>query len=110
MFLAAAKSYASPLTKGQVRQEDLRSLEAALNANAEYFEGAEGTGSYLTARGFNERGDRSGSIVGPKAVTVPAGAILFRLFHLERQTFGQWWSTAHELAAIFRHFGRAGPA
>jgi len=79
-----------------------------LTANDGYFKGAAASGSYLAARGFNARGNRSGGIVGPKEVQVPSGAILFRLYHIPGEEFGQWWSTANELAAVFDHFAREG--
>jgi hypothetical protein len=81
-----------------------------VGANARFFEGEAAAGTYLTARGFDRSGNKAGGIIAPKRVEVEPGAILFRLFHVERQTFGQWWSTAAELERVFDYFGREGAA
>ena len=79
-------------------------------ANAKYFDGEGATGTYLSARGFDEKGNRSGGIKGPKKVTLPAGTILFRFYHQPRSKHGQWWATPHELARVIDYFAREGPA
>ena len=77
-----------------------------MTANADYFID---TGTYLKARGFDPNtGDKTGGIIGPKQIQIDSGAVLFRLFHLSGREFGEWWSTAYELARIFSYFGRKG--
>lgn len=78
-----------------------------MTVNKSFFEGP---AAYLRARGFDDRGNRSGGILAPKVVEVPPGAILFRFFHRTDRKFGEWWSTAHELASVLDHFAREGPA
>jgi hypothetical protein len=66
--------------------------------------------TYLEARGFDREGKRSGGIVAPAEITIPAGAILVRFYHDPSKKIGGWWNTTHELAAIITYFARSGPA
>lgn len=79
-------------------------------ANDNFFAGSDATGSYLSARGFNAAGDKSGGIVAPTIVELPAGAIIVRLYHAVGREFGEWWSTVSELQKVFGYFGRTGVA
>jgi hypothetical protein len=79
--------------------------------NSECFDGPGAATHYLAARGFDPRtGARSGGIVSPRRVALPAGARLVRLFHDPTRQFGAWWATPWELEQIVAHFARGGPA
>ena len=80
-------------------------------ANSHFFSGPKSAGVYLAARGFDARsGHRSGGIVDPQRVLLPAGARLVRFFHDPGAQFGGWWSTTYELLHVVDHFGRGGSA
>jgi len=50
-------------------------------ANDKYFVPHEATQTLLRARGFGAGGQRSGGIVSPQIVGLPAGTVLFRMYH-----------------------------
>lgn len=77
-----------------------------MTVNQHYYILSNKTAAYLEARGFDQQGNRSGGIVAPKLVTVPAGTIMVRTYS-QADEFGQWWLTAHELHRLLRHSGRA---
>ena len=66
--------------------------------------------TYLRARGFAANGLRSGGLIEPVLVDLPAGTHLIRLYHDRKRRFGEWWSTLNELSLIIRYFARSGPA
>jgi hypothetical protein len=78
--------------------------------NDKYFVPPEVTQTLLRARGFSPNGQRSGGIVSPQIVGLPAGTVLFRMYHDPTKDYGEWWATPRELAVIARYFGRGGPA
>jgi hypothetical protein len=79
-------------------------------ANARYFEGTAATETFLRARGFDSKGAKSGGIVNPTLVDVPAGVLLVRFYHDPKRRAGEWWSTTRELQVIVSYFAREGPA
>jgi hypothetical protein len=80
-------------------------------ANARYFTGSAAKGTFLRARGFDDStGAKSGGIVNPTLVDVPAGAVVVRFYHDPKRRAGEWWSTARELQVIVSYFAREGPA
>jgi hypothetical protein len=56
--------------------------------NDRYFQPPTVTATYLTARGFGPSGARSGGLRHPAEVGIPAGAVLFRLYHDPRVNTG----------------------
>lgn len=70
--------------------------------NNKYFIPPEATQTLLRARGFGASGQRSGGIVSPQIVDLPAGTVLFRMYHDPTKSYGEWWATPHELALIAR--------
>ncbi len=66
--------------------------------------------TYLRVRGFGADGRRTGGIISPAIVDLPAETILFRTYHDDRRMYGEWWFTPHEMSAIVEYFGRSGPA
>lgn len=79
-------------------------------ANDKYFTPPEATQTLLRVRGFGPTGLRSGGIEAPQIVELPAGTVLFRMFHDPTRDYGEWWATPRELALIAEYFGRRGPA
>jgi hypothetical protein len=79
-------------------------------ANDKYFVPPEATQTLLRVRGFSANGQRSGGIVSPQIVDLPAGTVLFRMYHDPTKAYGEWWATPRELAVIAGYFGRGGPA
>ena len=79
-------------------------------ANDKYFVPPEATETLLRVRGFDAKGARSGGIEGPQLVELPAGTVLFRMYHDPRRDYGEWWATPRELGLIADYFGRRGPA
>lgn len=60
---------------------------------------------YLEMRGFSSDGVRSGGLrQDAKQVTIPAGAVLFRLYQ-RPDDFGCWWFTSAEYLRIQSYFG-----
>jgi len=84
--------------------------ESSMAANDKYFVPPDATQTLLRARGFGAGGQRSGGIVSPQIVDLPAGTVLFRMYHDPTKAFGEWWATPRELAVIAGYFGRGGPA
>lgn len=62
----------------------------------------------LAVRGFDALGQRSGGIVDPQIVEVPANTVLFRLYHDSRRRFGEWWFTPYEMKQVLDYIGIAG--
>lgn len=58
--------------------------------NDKYFEPPLITETFLTVRGFDGQGRRSGGILDPAVVDIPANTVLFRLYHDSRRRFGEW--------------------
>jgi hypothetical protein len=54
--------------------------------NDKYFVPPEVTQTLLRARGFSPNGQRSGGIVSPQIVGLPAGTVLFRMYHDPQRT------------------------
>ena len=79
-------------------------------ANEQYFVPPQATQTLLRVRGFGDNGQRSGGIVAPQIVVLPAGTVLFRMYHLPNRDYGEWWATPRELALIDDYFGRRGSA
>lgn len=82
-------------------------------ANDSEFAAKRATESLLEARGFDARtGARSGGIRNPEVVVVPAGAIIFRLYHvpIDKARFAGWWFTPFEMEAVIDYFARDGAA
>jgi len=82
-------------------------------SNEAEFAGKRATETLLEARGFDARtGARSGGIKDPEAVIVPAGATLFRLYHIpmDKARFGGWWFTPREMQTVIEYFARDGAA
>jgi hypothetical protein len=82
-------------------------------ANEGEFTGKRATETLLEARGFDARtGARSGGIKDPEIVVVPAGAILFRLYHvpIDKARFAGWWFTPFEMQTVIDYFARDGAA
>jgi len=79
-------------------------------ANDKYFVPPEATQTLLRVRGFGANGARSGGIEGPQLVELPAGTVLFRMYHDPNRDYGEWWATPRELGLIADYFGRRGPA
>lgn len=79
-------------------------------ANDKYFVPPEATQTLLRVRGFNQDGLRSGGIEAPQIVELPAGSVLFRMYHDPTRDYGEWWATPRELGLIADYFGRRGPA
>jgi hypothetical protein len=73
-------------------------------SNDQYFVPPEATQTLLRARGFSASGQRSGGIVSPQIVDLPAGTVLFRMYHDPTKAYGEWWATPRELAVIARYF------
>jgi hypothetical protein len=84
--------------------------ESSMAANDKYFVPPEATQTLLRVRGFSANGQRSGGIVSPQIVDLPAGTVLFRMYHDPTKAYGEWWATPRELAVIAGYFGRGGPA
>jgi hypothetical protein len=78
--------------------------------NDKYFVPPEATQTLLRVRGFGVDDKRSGGLVSPQVVDLPAGTVLFRMYHDARRDYGEWWATPRELAVIASYFGRGGPA
>lgn len=77
------------------------------------FRGKRASETYLEARGFDRvTGMRSGGIVDPQTVVLPAGSVLFRLYHVPLDTarFGGWWFTPSEMKLVIDYFARDGAA
>jgi hypothetical protein len=55
--------------------------ESSMAANDQYFVPPEATQTLLRARGFSASGQRSGGIASPQIVDLPAGTVLFRMYH-----------------------------
>ena len=70
----------------------------------------EATQTLLRVRGFDPTGLLSGGIEAPQIVELPAGTVLFRMYHDPTRDYGEWWATPRELALIADYFGRHGPA
>jgi hypothetical protein len=64
--------------------------------------------TYLEARGFSKDGSRTGGIVDPRKVVIPAGTVLGRFFQSAKGRYGQWWWTMAEMDTIVAYFGRYG--
>lgn len=79
-------------------------------ANDQYFVPPEATQTLLRVRGFGANGARSGGIVAPQIVELPAGTVLFRVYHDPARDYGEWWSTPRELGLVAGYFGRRGAA
>ncbi len=60
----------------------------------------------LAAGGFSASG-KSGGIINPAVVDLPAGSTLFRLYHDPTREIGEWWITPYELSVIIEYFGRS---
>jgi hypothetical protein len=82
----------------------------SMAANDKYFVPPEATQTLLRVRGFSPNGLRSGGIEAPQIVDLPAGSVLFRLYHDPTRDYGEWWATPRELGLIVDYFGRRGPA
>lgn len=78
--------------------------------NDDYFTPPEYSNTFLTARGFDTQGARSGGIIKPAQVDLKMGNVLFRFFHSSEEQYGQWWTTPRELAHLFAYFARDGAA
>ena len=78
-------------------------------ANDKYFVPPEATETLLRVRGFGANGLRSGGIEAPQIVELPAGSVLFRMYHDPNRDYGEWWATPRELGLIADYFGRRGP-
>ncbi len=77
-------------------------------ANDRFFEPPLATQTLLTVRGFDDHGGRSGGIVAPQIVEVPANTVLFRLYHDSRRRFGEWWFTPYEMKQVLDYIGIKG--
>ena len=77
-------------------------------SNELYFRPDKFRDTYLRARGFDRRGNRSGGIKSPVKVLIQPSTILIRFFHDEDSRYGGWWTTPRELSLIFDHFGVGG--
>lgn len=75
--------------------------------NQSYFDPPLHRDTYLRVRGFAADGTRSGGIIDPKIVRLPAGMVLIRLYHIKDRWLGEWWSSPYELKQIIRHFARS---
>ena len=65
-----------------------------------------GTHAYLEARGFSATGERTGGILQPREVLIPASSVLFRLYDgVVAGPNGRWWTTPHELDVLLRSAG-----
>jgi hypothetical protein len=62
--------------------------------------------SFLEARGFDDAGYRTGGILEPIEVEIPADTILFRFYDGSQNWSGRWWVTPFELSLIVDYFGR----
>jgi hypothetical protein len=87
-------------------------MATAAAANEAWFPGGRPTQDVLLkARGFGAGGHRSGGIkfdhISNAIVTVPAGAILLRLFN-KPADFGEWWFTPAEYRRIQAYFAVSG--
>jgi hypothetical protein len=78
--------------------------------NDSYFQAPLSRHTYLAARGFSDTGAKSGGIIDPVVVEIPAGAYLFRFYHDPSRDYGEWWATRHELSTIAEYFGRGAGA
>lgn len=81
-----------------------------MTANDKYFIPPEATQTLLRARGFDLKGLRSGGIEAPQIVILPAGTVLFRMYHDRTRLYGEWWATPRELTEIADYFARSGAA
>lgn len=61
----------------------------------------------LAAGGFSASGAKTGGIVNPVVVELPAGSSVFRFFHDPTREIGEWWVTPYELSVIVAYFGRS---
>ncbi len=76
--------------------------------NDSYFAPPQLDRTYMEVRGFSAAGHRSGGIVDPQIVEIPAGTVLFRLYHDSRRRFGAWWFTPYEMKQVIDNFGMGG--
>jgi hypothetical protein len=80
-----------------------------LSRNSTYFQPPAVKETYLRVRGFNPQGQRSGGLILPVEVDLPAGTILVRLYHDVLKKFGEWWFTPQEMHRVADYFARSGP-
>lgn len=78
--------------------------------NDRYFTPPLATQTLLDVRGFSATGPRSGGIIDPQIVEIPAGTVLFRLYHDAGRRFGPWWFTPYEMKQVIDYFGVSGQA
>jgi len=84
--------------------------------DADYPNGQAGQEAKLGALGFDASGHRGGGIERPIVVTLPANAVLLRLYRpvLNKGDtpgdFGAWWFTPFEYRRICDYFGVDGSA
>jgi len=81
-------------------------MNSAAQRNEACFNSPAREQTYLRARGFADDGRRSGGMLHPLEVALPAGAVLLRLFG--KEMFGDWWFTPYEMRWVIRHFGLDG--
>jgi hypothetical protein len=75
--------------------------------NDQYFQPPLLKDSRLAAGGFSATGFKSGGIVNPVIVDIPAATHLIRFYHDPARAYGEWWATPYELSVIIEYFGRS---
>lgn len=78
--------------------------------NSHHFGPTDLAQTFLRARGFDRKGNKSGGIIDPRQVTMPSGTILIRTYQEPAGILGDWWFTPYEMGLILDHFGRDGSA
>lgn len=77
----------------------------AVARNDQFFDPPLVTETFLAVRGFDKQGRRSGGIVDPVVVEIPARTVLFRLYHDPNRRPGEWWFTPYEMKQVIDYFG-----
>lgn len=75
--------------------------------NDKFFQPPLWTDTRLAAGGFSANGAKTGGIINPTVVELPAGCSLFRFYHDPKKDIGDWWVTPYELSVIVAYFGRS---
>jgi hypothetical protein len=78
--------------------------------NASCFASPNTEQTFLRARGFDDRGERSGGLCNPRVVNLSSGTTLYRLYQDPKRKLGEWWFTPQEMQLVAEYFARSGPA